>query len=166
MKYEASLLGSPRWKPTPISKVVIRPRPPSPPPFKITKSEFSRESIRAVIAAAAEVTAANEAKAAEVAAAAVAAAEAEAEAKAATAEAKAAARAARKLSKSQKKVLTEGEKEANKEKRLLKLVGAVVVKYMSKYSKLMDHDLFKKHAKEVRFLVEFVQMSLRRYIYY
>lgn len=42
------------------------------------------------------------------------------------------------------------EKEANKEKRLLKLVGAVVVKCMSKYQKDMDHDMFKKHAKEVR----------------
>ena len=42
------------------------------------------------------------------------------------------------------------EKEANKEKRLLKLIGAIVVKCMSKYQKQMDHDLFKKHAKEVR----------------
>ncbi|OCH90860.1 SET domain-containing protein [Obba rivulosa] len=41
------------------------------------------------------------------------------------------------------------EKEANKEKRLLKLVGAVVVKCMSKYQRQMDHDTFKKHAKEL-----------------
>jgi len=38
---------------------------------------------------------------------------------------------------------------AKKEKLLCKLVGAVVVKYMSKYAKAMDHDLFKIHAKKV-----------------
>ena len=38
---------------------------------------------------------------------------------------------------------------ANREKRLLKLVGAVVVKCMSKYQSQMDHDVFKKHAKQV-----------------
>ena len=42
------------------------------------------------------------------------------------------------------------EREANKEKRLLKLIGAVVVKCMSKYKDQMDHDQFKKYAKEVR----------------
>jgi [histone H3]-lysine36 N-trimethyltransferase len=40
--------------------------------------------------------------------------------------------------------------EVNREKRLLKLVGAVVVKTMSKYRTRMDVDTFKKHAKEVR----------------
>jgi histone-lysine N-methyltransferase SETD2 len=40
-------------------------------------------------------------------------------------------------------------KEANKEKRLLKLVGAAVVKSMSKYAKGLGKDEFKKHAKEV-----------------
>ena len=39
--------------------------------------------------------------------------------------------------------------EDNREKRLLKLVGAVVVKTMSKYRTRMDVDTFKKHAKEV-----------------
>ena len=34
--------------------------------------------------------------------------------------------------------------------RLLKLVGEVVVKYMSRYRDLISHDTFKKHAKEVR----------------
>jgi histone-lysine N-methyltransferase SETD2 len=48
-----------------------------------------------------------------------------------------------------RKTQTTEEKEANKEKRLLKLVGAVVVKCMSKYSKQLDHDQFKKYAKEV-----------------
>jgi [histone H3]-lysine36 N-trimethyltransferase len=37
-----------------------------------------------------------------------------------------------------------------REKRLLKLVGAVVVKTMSKYRTRMDVETFKKHAKEVR----------------
>lgn len=44
---------------------------------------------------------------------------------------------------------TPEEKEALKEKQLLKLVGAVVVKCMSKYKAQMDVELFKKHAKEL-----------------
>ncbi|KAH9852920.1 hypothetical protein C2E23DRAFT_824133 [Lenzites betulinus] len=47
------------------------------------------------------------------------------------------------------KQLSKEEREANKEKRLLKLIGAVVVKCMSKYKDQMDHDLFKKYAKEL-----------------
>ena len=42
-------------------------------------------------------------------------------------------------------------KEANKEKRLLKLISPVVVKCMSKHKDQMDHDQFKKYAKEVQF---------------
>ena len=61
----------------------------------------------------------------------------------------AAQKAARKKEKSTKISLTPEEQEANKEKRLLKLIGAVVVKCMSKHSKSFDHDAFKKHAKEV-----------------
>jgi hypothetical protein len=41
-------------------------------------------------------------------------------------------------------------RESDREKRLLKLVGSVVVKTMSKYRTRMDVDMFKKHAKEVR----------------
>jgi histone-lysine N-methyltransferase SETD2 len=41
------------------------------------------------------------------------------------------------------------ENRAKKEKRLLKLVGAVVVKCMSEYQKSLERDIFKKHAKEV-----------------
>ena len=52
-----------------------------------------------------------------------------------------------------KKPQSREEREENKEKRLLKLVGAVVVKCMSKYSGKMDNDVFKKYAKEVRFLL-------------
>jgi len=41
-------------------------------------------------------------------------------------------------------------REGDREKRLLKLVGAIVVKTMSKYRSRMDVDMFKKHAKEVK----------------
>lgn len=41
--------------------------------------------------------------------------------------------------------------EAKKEKRLTKLVGEVVVRSMSKYKSQMDHETFKKYAREVSF---------------
>ncbi|EKM52685.1 uncharacterized protein PHACADRAFT_211907 [Phanerochaete carnosa HHB-10118-sp] len=44
---------------------------------------------------------------------------------------------------------TKEEKEVLKEKRLMKLVGSVVVKCLSKYQKQMDHDAFKEHAKHL-----------------
>ena len=56
----------------------------------------------------------------------------------------------KKSSSSKHKKISKEEKEANKEKRLLKLIGAVVVKCMSKYKDQMDHEQFKKYAKEVR----------------
>jgi hypothetical protein len=57
----------------------------------------------------------------------------------------------------------EAEKQANKEKRLQKLIGAVVVKTMQKYrGKDFSHDLFKKYAKEVRYCL--VTLSLRSLI--
>ena len=40
--------------------------------------------------------------------------------------------------------------EAKREKRLAKLVGDVVVRSMSKYKDQMDHDTFKRYAREVR----------------
>jgi hypothetical protein len=46
--------------------------------------------------------------------------------------------------------LNKEEKEALREKKLKKMVGAVVVKTMGRYQKYMDHDQFKKYAKEVR----------------
>ncbi|KAF8154094.1 hypothetical protein B0H34DRAFT_661470 [Crassisporium funariophilum] len=111
------------------------------PAFIALKEEKRRKekelSVRAIIASAAEAAAAEEA------AATAAAIEAKVKAEAV------AERAARKKDKSQKKVVTPEEKEANKEKRLLKLVGAIVVKCMSKYPKSFDHDAFKKHAKEL-----------------
>ncbi|KAF8496200.1 hypothetical protein F5888DRAFT_1615065 [Russula emetica] len=45
------------------------------------------------------------------------------------------------------------DQEDNREKRLLKLVGAVVVKTMSKYRTRMDVDTFKKHAKELTHII-------------
>ncbi|KAF9078295.1 hypothetical protein BDP27DRAFT_1565 [Rhodocollybia butyracea] len=43
----------------------------------------------------------------------------------------------------------DSEKEALKEKRLLKLISPVVVKSMSKHAPTIGHDRFKKHAKEL-----------------
>ena len=97
------------------------------------KDRLHQKSVRDIITFAAEAAAAEEAAAV-------------AEAKAKT---DAATENARKKDKSNRKTLTSEEREANKEKRLLKLIGAVVVKCMSKYSKSFDHDAFKKHAKEV-----------------
>ncbi|KAF7420904.1 histone methyltransferase set2 [Pleurotus ostreatus] len=48
-----------------------------------------------------------------------------------------------------RKPLSAEEKEALKEKRMMKLVGPVVVKCMSSHAKSMDHDTFKKYAKEL-----------------
>jgi len=49
--------------------------------------------------------------------------------------------------------LSEAEKEALKEKKLQKLVGAVVVKCLSKHRDQMSHDEFKQHAKELTQLI-------------
>ena len=122
----------PSWGPRPLQPA---PQPPS--HFFVQSTETfqqRRESIQAIIeqAAAAEVAAAE-------AAAAAAAAEKE----------KAEAKGARKRVKSSKK--TPEEKEASKEKRLHKLVGAIVVKCMSKYAKTLNRELFKKYAKEVHY---------------
>jgi histone-lysine N-methyltransferase SETD2 len=106
----------------------------------VQKELLHQQSVREIIAAAADAALAAAAAAA-VEAGAIAEAKAKADA--------AAEKAARKKEKSIKISLTPEEHEANKEKRLLKLIGAVVVKCMSKYSKSFDHDAFKKHAKEV-----------------
>ncbi|WVN89997.1 histone-lysine N-methyltransferase, H3 lysine-36 specific [Cryptococcus depauperatus CBS 7841] len=51
--------------------------------------------------------------------------------------------------------LTEEELAAQKEKRLMKLIGEVVVKSMSKYKEQMEHDTFKRYAREcTQILVE------------
>ncbi|PPQ98680.1 hypothetical protein CVT24_003307 [Panaeolus cyanescens] len=97
----------------------------------------AKQNIKDVIAAAAEAAAQEEAAAAQAAAESKAAAAAEAE------------KAARRKERSAKKHLSPEEKEARKEKRLMKLVGDVVVKYMSKHASSLDHDSFKKYAREL-----------------
>ena len=44
---------------------------------------------------------------------------------------------------------SKSECEAKREKQLLKLVGAVVVGYLSQHRQQLDNEQFKKHAKEV-----------------
>ncbi|KAM6493353.1 histone methyltransferase [Amanita muscaria] len=90
---------------------------------------FNRDSVQAII---------EQAAAAEAAAAEAAAAEKQ----------KAAESSTRKKTKT-KKVLAAEEKGASKEKRLQKLIGAIVVKCMSKYGKGLERDQFKKYAKEL-----------------
>lgn len=58
-------------------------------------------------------------------------------------------RARRRAKAAAKKSMTKEEKEALKEKRLLKLIGGVVVKCMSKYARNLPRDMFKKYAKEL-----------------
>lgn len=117
--------------------------PPAPPPPRRRSTGPSKASIAAVISAAAKAKIEDDAKAA---AAAEAKAKAEAEAAAAKA-AKAGSSSSSRRSKHKK--LSREEREAAKEKQLLKLIGAVVVKCMSKYRDKMDHDQFKSYAKEV-----------------
>ena len=105
----------------------------------VLKMAVMKDAAKAIIASAAEAAQAEEAAAAAVAA--------QAKLKAAEAEDK----ARRRKERAERKALgkTTEDKEANKEKRLMKLVGAVVVKCMSKHSKSFDRDSFKKHAKDV-----------------
>lgn len=44
---------------------------------------------------------------------------------------------------------SKNERDAKREKQLLKLVGAVVVGYLSQYRQHLDDEQFRKHAKEV-----------------
>ena len=109
-----------------------RPQRPEPP---------KKEAVEAVIAAARATAIATAIQKAEEEARELA----NAEAKAKQTEKK----GARKEKEKKKSSLSKEEKEALKEKKLKKMVGAVVVKTMSKYQKYMDHDQFKKYAKEV-----------------
>ncbi|KAF7326676.1 Histone methyltransferase [Mycena venus] len=131
----------PRYIPPPF---LDRKPKPAPEPKPVVKEGPDYETqLAAIIAEAVAKKAAEDAAAAEAAAAAAAAAEA----------AKKAPREHKRKHRSHKKAQTPEEKEANKEKRLLKLVGAVVVKCMSKYGKSLDRDTFKKHAKELTQLI-------------
>lgn len=47
----------------------------------------------------------------------------------------------------------EEDQEQKKEKRLMKMVGEVVVRSMSKYKEMMDHETFKKYARDVSHIV-------------
>ena len=97
-----------------------------------------RESVRAVIAAAVKARAAAELKAARDAKG----------AEALGALARAPAKEREKL-KAMKKAESPEEQQANKDKRLAKLVSPIVVRSMSRYAKSLEHEVFKKHAKEV-----------------
>ncbi|KAK0200857.1 hypothetical protein DFS33DRAFT_1265721 [Desarmillaria ectypa] len=122
---------------------------------------FTKQKVDAIITAAAEAQ--------RVAAEEAARAAAEAEEKVRVAVAAKEARAAKKGQhhsshhNTHKKPETSEQKEANKEKRLLKLVGAVVVKCMSKYAKSMEHDVFKKHAKELTHIITEKEKKSRSY---
>ncbi|EPQ55865.1 SET domain-containing protein [Gloeophyllum trabeum ATCC 11539] len=118
----------------------LRVEPPPTPSTEFKPSISRKEQLDAVIA---EATAAY--KRAE-----------EEAAKAAAAQAAAAEEKERRKSLSRShshKKQSKEDKEALKEKRLQKLVGAIVVKCMSKYSKQMDYDMFKKHAKGLTTLI-------------
>ena len=68
------------------------------------------------------------------------------------------------LEKMKRKAMSKEEKEALKEKKLLKLVGAVVVKCMSKYRDHLDHDAFKKHAKDLTQIIADKEKKSQSYI--
>ena len=100
----------------------------------------SKAQLDAIIAQAMEAAA----QASEEAARAAAAAEAEAAQKAASStSSKKPRKSGGKDKKSKEKV------KADNTKKMLKLVGDVVVKYMSRHRNDMEHEVFKKHAKEV-----------------
>ncbi|EAU87663.2 histone-lysine N-methyltransferase [Coprinopsis cinerea okayama7 len=121
-----------------LVKDLYDPFPPQPQKPSVDTSSKMQEMLKAIIANATETVAAEEKRKAE---------EAEAKAKAEAAAAEKAAR--RKARAAAKKAMTPEEKEALKEKRLMKLIGAVVVKSMSKYARGLQKDYFKKYAKEL-----------------
>lgn len=126
---------------SPVTQVVRKPvsnPPPKLPPVMPTTRQPTREEIAAIIAAASAVASTPTPPVPE---------ENEASVHKTT-------------SKPPKKSQTKEEKEANKEKRLMKLVGSVVVKCMSKYQKQMDTAQFKKHAKEVGIFASACRLSI------
>jgi len=118
--------------------------PASPVPYTAADK---RKEVAAVIAAATAAAEAEAARTAAIAAAAIATVHPIPDAE------------QKKEPKPPRKHQTKEEKEANKEKRLLKLIGSVVVKCMSKYAKQLDHDQFKKNAKEASVLTFFRDRS-------
>ncbi|KAL5520449.1 hypothetical protein ACEPAG_9673 [Sanghuangporus baumii] len=63
------------------------------------------------------------------------------------------AKRAKEKEKAHKRNMTPEEKESLKEKRLQKLVGQIVVKCLSKHKDQLDHDTFKKKAKELTCII-------------
>ncbi|KAG7087687.1 hypothetical protein E1B28_013634 [Marasmius oreades] len=128
-----------------------RPRPPSPPRINLhhqmlfEQKQKQNAAVNNLIASVAEEQASAEAAAA----AALEAAKAEAEATKQSSNGAEGSVSKKREKERKKSSQSEAEKEANKEKRLHKLVGAVVVKCMSKYAHSIEHDLFKKYAKEL-----------------
>jgi len=111
-------------------------KPPSPPPpTPVAKpAGASKAELDAIIAAALAET---EAKMAE------------ARAKEAAIEAEAAKAAQKKARKARK----EAAPKVDRDKRMTKLVGELVVKYMSRFKSELSHDQFKKYAKELTSII-------------
>ncbi|CAK5271481.1 unnamed protein product [Mycena citricolor] len=103
----------------------------------------SQEDVKQVIAAAVAQKAAAE----------LAAKESELAAAQARAEKKERREKRKQRSQEKKKKRTPEEREANKAQRLQKLIGAVVVKCMSKYGRGLERETFKKHAKELTTII-------------
>ncbi|KAF7297264.1 Histone methyltransferase [Mycena indigotica] len=119
-----------------------------PSPQKPVYVEASKADVDAVIKAAIAQKAADDAAAA----AAAEADKAKSERKISK-EGKTKEKRKQRSSSSKKAAQTPEEREANRNKRLLKLVGAVVVKSMSKYGKGLEREKFKKYAKELTQLI-------------
>jgi len=117
----------------PITRPIFTaPKPPSPPPPApvVKPVGASKAELDAIIAAALAETEANLA---------------ETRAKQAAIEAEAAKAALKKA----RKVRKEAAPKVDRDKRMTKLVGELVVKYMSRFKAELSHDQFKKYAKEL-----------------
>ncbi|KIR77893.1 histone-lysine N-methyltransferase, H3 lysine-36 specific [Cryptococcus gattii E566] len=125
---------------------VSRPRPPLPPPPPVKKPALNsvastdRLKLDAIIAMAEQTVQAQ---------AAAAAVEATASPQAGSSRSGSRPAEDEERRKRQKRThMTEEELAEQKERRLRKLIGAVVVKSMNKYKDMIEHDTFKKYARE------------------
>lgn len=138
----------PRFQSTP------RPRPPPPPPPQRQPSHPSKAAVELANRSALDaiIQQAQQAALAQAAAAATAAA-ASPTAESSRSGSGSAHRNAEddyeRQRKRQRRMLDPEEAERKKEKELKRLVGEVVVKSMTKYKEQMDHDTFKRYAREV-----------------
>ncbi|KAF8549008.1 hypothetical protein OG21DRAFT_1500664 [Imleria badia] len=145
-----------RWEGDDIQFKPAEPQPEMPMHDLQTQQRLMFTTLAETKAEAQRVKKMQDSKIREIIAAATAAAEAEAArlaAVAAAATVEPPPEVVKKKPKAPKKPQPKEDREANKEKRLLKLVGAVVVKCMSKYSGKMDTDVFKKYAKELTHII-------------